>query len=123
MGHDVLSSTTVLQSKNEPMTNISKVPILAAVLPSEPNVPLSLGSDISPTYDDVEPAPNPVLNPSSRLDAHSMSGHCAEDSSSSPATLGTFARIMHRFLPYLPCMTPDVKLPIGWITNNKLPVN
>lgn len=121
MGQNVLNSATVLQSKNSPKMYMSNVPILMAVLPSEPRDPLSLGSDISPTYDDVDPAPNPVLNPISKVDAQSNTDECAEYSSTHPKILGTFASIIQRFFPNLSCRIPDSKHPTGWIMNNKLP--
>jgi len=122
MGQNVLNSATVLQSKNSPRMYMSNVPILIAVLPSEPRDPLSLGSDISPTYDDVDPAPNPVLNPISKVDTHNNTDECAQYSSTHPKILGTFASIIHRFFPNLSCRIPDSRHPTGWIMNNKLPV-
>jgi len=122
IGQTVLYSATVLQSKNRPRMYISNVPILIAVLPSEPRDPLSLGSDISPTYEEVDPAPNPVLNPISKVEKHSNTDECAEYSNTHPMILGTFASIMQRFFPILFCTIPDSKHPTGWVMNNKLPV-
>lgn len=113
VGQNVLYSARVLQSKNSPKMYISNVPILIAVLPSEPRDPLSLGSDISPTYDEVDPAPNPVLNPISKVDAHSNTEEFAKYSMTHPKILGMFAIIMQRFFPNLSCMIPDIKHPTG----------
>lgn len=122
MGQNALYSATVLQSKNSPRMYISNVPTLIAVLASEPRDPLSLGSDISPTYDEVDPAPNPVLNPISKVDAHNNTDECAQYSSAHPKILGTFASIIQRFFPNLFCRIPDSKHPTGCIMNKKLPV-
>jgi len=83
------------------------------VLPSEPRDPLSLGSDISPTYDEVDPAPNPVLNPMNKVDAHSKTDELAEYSRIHPIILGTFANIIQSFFPNLSCRIPDAKHPTG----------
>jgi len=122
MGQNMLSNATVLQSKKSPRMYMSNVPILMAVLPSEPSDPLSLGSDISPTYDEVDPAPNPVLNPISKVEAYNNTDECAEYSSTYPKILGTFASIIQRFFPNLSCRIPDSRHPTGWTMNNKLPV-
>jgi hypothetical protein len=113
MGQNILISAVVFQSKNNPRMYISNVPILVAMLPSEPRDPLSLGSDISPTYDEVDPAPNPVLNPIRSVDAHSNTDDSAKYRKTHPIILGTFASIIQRFFPNLSCRIPDNKHPTG----------
>lgn len=92
---------------------INNVPILIDVLPNEPKDPLSLGSDISPTYVDVDPEPNPVLNPISKIDAYSITEEYAKYNNIHPIILGTFDKIIQRFFPNFSCIIPERKHPTG----------
>lgn len=92
---------------------IDNVPILIEVLPKEPKDPLSLGSDISPTYEDVEAEPNPVLNPISKTDAYSKIEEYAEYNKIHPIILGTFDIIIQHFFPNFSCIIPEKMHPTG----------
>lgn len=91
----------------------NNVPILSDVLPKDPNDPLSLGSDISPTYEDVDPAPNPVLNPISKIDAYNKIDEYAVYSNINPIILGTLAKIIQHFFPNFSCVIIEIIHPIG----------
>lgn len=71
IGHTVLSNATVLHSHKNPKTKVINPPTIDAVHANEDNDPLSLGSVISPTYDNIGASLNPILNPINTVDAYS----------------------------------------------------
>lgn len=112
-GQVVLNSAAVLHSKNKARAKLNVCPVNMAVFNSEAMTPRSLGSVISLTYGWVRLVLNPTLKPISRLEAYSAFGDCAKYSSVQPAMLGAFEMIMQRFFPYLTCIVPAMKHPIG----------
>jgi len=69
IGQNVLSKATVCHSKKYAKVNKNDNPNIGAVDVNEAIDPLSLGSVISPTYDNIGASLNPMLKPISMVDA------------------------------------------------------
>lgn len=101
MGHNVLSNATVLHSNINPKMKINNEPNITAELAKDVIEPLSLGSVISPTYDNIGASLNPMLNPINTLAVKSKHAEWVKYKVIHPIILGMFAKIIHFFLPNL----------------------
>lgn len=76
IGQHAFDSATVLQCIMDPRAYVSDDPIITEIPDDDDNLPLSLGSDISPMYVYTALELKPMLKPTNEVDAQSVIEEC-----------------------------------------------